>query len=173
METLFSLLMPLVMAGTGLYALGRQADVFSALTQGALEGLKTLVRIFLSLLMLLPAISMLRVSGLLDALCVFFCPLSETVGIPAELVPLMLLRPLSGSAALAAATEIILTYGPDSLIGRTAAVMIGSTETTFYVLAVYLGASGIQKGRRILPAALLADLVGFVTAACAVRLFRF
>ena len=171
METLFSLLMPLVMAGTGLYALGRQVDVFSALTEGALDGLKTLVRIFLSLLMLLPAISMLRVSGLLDALCAFLGPIPEMVGIPAELVPLMFLRPLSGSAALAAATEIMLAYGPDSLIGRTAAVMIGSTETTFYVLTVYFGASGIKKGRRIFPAALFADMVGFFTAACAVRLF--
>ena len=81
----------------------------------------------------------------------------------------MLLRPLSGSGALASATEILQQYGPDSAIGRTAAVMIGSTETTFYVIAVYFGAAGIKKGRRIIPAALIADIIGFVMAAVTVR----
>ena len=95
----------------------------------------------------------------------------DRVGIPAELTPLMLLRPLSGGGALAAATETIRAFGADSLIGRTAAVMIGSTETTFYVIAVYFGAAGIENGKRIIPAALIADLVGFVMAAVTVRWF--
>ena len=154
-RTLLTLAMPLIMGGVGLYALGRGVDVFSALTDGMRDGLKTLLRIFPSLLALLPAIAMVRASGLLDAV----------------LAPLLLLRPLSGSGALAAATDLIGQYGSDSLLGRTAAVMLGSTETTFYVLAVYFGAAGIQKGRRILPAALLADLVGFVMAAQTVRCF--
>ena len=91
------------------------------------------------------------------------------LGIPPETAPLMLLRPVSGSGALAAATELIGQYGPDSYIGRTAAVMLGSTETTFYVLAVYFGACGIRHSRWAIPAAIVADVTGFVTAAALVR----
>ena len=170
-RTLLTLAMPLIMGGVGLYALGRGVDVFSALTDGMRDGLKTLLRIFPSLLALLPAIAMVRASGLLDAVTGLLSPVLAVLGIPEQLAPLLLLRPLSGSGALAAATDLIGQYGSDSLLGRTAAVMLGSTETTFYVLAVYLGAAGTQKGRRILPAALLADLVGFVMAAQTVRCF--
>ena len=170
-RTLLTLAMPLIMGGVGLYALGRGVDVFSALTDGMRDGLKTLLRIFPSLLALLPAIAMVRASGLLDAVTGLLSPVLAVLGIPEQLAPLLLLRPLSGSGALAAATDLIGQYGADSLLGRTAAVMLGSTETTFYVLAVYFGAAGIQNGRRILPAALLADLVGFVMAAQTVRCF--
>ena len=170
-RTLLTLAMPLIMGGVGLYALGRDVDVFSALTDGMRDGLKTLLRIFPSLLALLPAIAMVRASGLLDAVTGLLSPVLAVLGIPEQLAPLLLLRPLSGSGALAAATDLIGQYGADSLLGRTAAVMLGSTETTFYVLAVYFGAADIQKGRRILPAALLADLVGFVMAAQTVRCF--
>ena len=170
-RTLLTLAMPLIMGGVGLYALGRGVDVFSALTDGMRDGLKTLLRIFPSLLALLPAIAMVRASGLLDAVTGLLSPVLAVLGIPEQLAPLLLLRPLSGSGAMAAATDLIGQYGADSLLGRTAAVMLGSTETTFYVLAVYFGAADIQKGRRILPAALLADLVGFVMAAQTVRCF--
>lgn len=169
MSTVLTLMMPLIMGAVGLYALTKRVDVFAGLTDGALDGLKTLLRIFPSLLMLLPVISMLRASGLLDALTALLSPVLDRVGIPAELTPILLLRPLSGGGALAAATEIIQEFGADSLIGRTAAVMIGSTETTFYVIAVYFGAAGIQNGKRIIPAALIADLVGFLMAAVTVR----
>lgn len=169
MNTILTLMMPLIMGSVGLYALGKKVDVFAGLTDGALEGLRTLLRIFPALLALLPVIYMLRASGLLDAVTVFLTPALECIGIPAELTSLMLLRPLSGSGALASATEILQQYGPDSAIGRTAAVMIGSTETTFYVIAVYFGAAGIKKGRRIIPAALIADIIGFVMAAVTVR----
>lgn len=169
MSAVLTLTMPLIMGGVGLYALGKRVDVFTALTDGALDGLKTLLRIFPSLLMLLPVIYMLRASGLLDALSGLLSPILDRVGIPAELTSIMLLRPLSGSGALAAATESIRAFGADSLIGRTAAVMIGSTETTFYVIAVYFGAAGIENGKKIIPAALIADFVGFVMAAVTVR----
>lgn len=171
MNTVLTLMMPLILGGVGLYALHRRVDVFAALTDGATDGLKTLLRIFPSLLMLLSMISMLRASGLLDALTRLAAPVMEFLGIPAELTALMLLRPLSGSGALAAATETIRQFGPDSLVGRTAAVMLGSTETTFYVIAVYFGAAGIENGKKIIPAALIADLVGFVMAAVTVRWF--
>lgn len=171
MSVVLTLMMPLIMGGVGLYALGKRVDVFTALTDGALDGLKTLLRIFPSLLMLLPVIYMLRASGLLDALTGLLSPILDRVGIPAELTSIMLLRPLSGSGALAAATESIRAFGADSLIGRTAAVMIGSTETTFYVIAVYFGAAGIENGKKIIPAALIADFVGFVMAAVTARCF--
>ena len=171
MNTVLTLMMPLILGSVGLYALGRKVDVFAALTDGAADGLRTLLRIFPALLKLLPMIYMLRASGLLDALTKLAAPVLAWLGIPAELTSLMLLRPLSGSGALAAATETIREFGADSIIGRTAAVMIGSTETTFYVIAVYFGAAGIKNGKKIIPAALIADLVGFVMAAVTVRWF--
>ena len=104
----------------------------------------------------------------LAALC---APLLNRLGIPPETVPLMLVRPVSGSGALAVGSELMSTYGPDSYIGRVAAVMLGSTETTFYTVAVYFGAAGIHKSRHTIPAALTADLTGFIASALAVRLF--
>ena len=112
---------------------------------------------------------MFRASGAMDALIALLDPVLTRLGIPAACSPLLLLRPLSGSGALAIGGTIFETYGPDSLIGRTAAVMLGSTETTFYVLAVYFGAAGIRRSGRTLPAALTGDLVGFVVAAATVR----
>ena len=112
---------------------------------------------------------MLRESGCLTFLTRLFSPVCSFFGIPSELVPLMLVRPLSGSAALAVGAELMRTHGVDSLIGRTAAVMLGSTETTFYVLAVYFGACGIRHSRWAIPAAIVADVTGFVTAAALVR----
>ena len=100
-----------------------------------------------------------------------FDPALARVGIPPELVPLMLVRPLSGSGALGVAGELISAHGPESYVGRVAAVMLGSTETTFYTVAVYFGAAGIRKTRFAIPAALTADAVGFLTAAATVRLF--
>ena len=111
-----------------------------------------------------------RASGALEALTSLLSPLLTLLGIPPETAPLMLLRPVSGSGALAAATELIGQYGPDSYIGRTAAVMLGSTETTFYVIAVYFGAAGIKRTRWAVPAALCADITGFAVSALAVRL---
>ena len=98
-------------------------------------------------------------------------PVFRLRGIPPEVAPLVLIRPLSGSAALAVGTDLMREYGVDSLIGRTAAVMLGSTETTFYTISVYFGASGVKKTRYALPAALIADLTGFCMAALSVRVF--
>lgn len=163
------LLIPLLCAAVGMYALSRRIDVCSVFSKGAVSGLQTLLGIFPALLFLLPMIHVLRASGLLDALTAVFAPFLETFQIPKETAPILFLRPFSGSGALAAATELMHQYGTDSAIGRTAAVMLGSTETTFYVLTVYF--AGIGKGdfKRILPAALLADFVGFVMAAVTVQ----
>lgn len=165
-----ALTVPALLAGVGLYGALTGTDVFSALTAGALDGLRTVVRIFPALVALLAAVSMLRASGALDALMRLCAPVLAWLGIPPETAILMVVRPVSGSGALAAASDIIGVYGPDSRIGRTAAVMLGSTETTFYVIAVYFGAAGIKHTRWAVPAALCADVVGFAASAFAVRL---
>ena len=109
--------------------------------------------------------------NLLDALTDLLAPLLRAAGLPPETAGLMLLRPLSGSGALAFATELIRRWGPDSLQGRVAAVMLGGTETTFYVVSVYFGAAGIRRTRHAIPAALAADLAGFLCAGIFVHLF--
>lgn len=170
METFFTLLVPLIIGAVALWGMVRKVDVYSALISGAEEGLGTLIRILPSLVGLLTAVYMLRASGALELAATALAPLLTNLGIPPETVALMLVRPVSGSAALGVGAELISTYGPDSVVGRTAAVMLGSTETTFYTIAVYFGAAGIVKTRYAVPAALCADLTGFLAAAWAVRL---
>ena len=146
-------------------------DVYAALTHGAEEGLTVLLRIIPALVGLLTAVAMFRASGAMDWFSGLFAPMLEVLGVPPEAMPLMLIRPVSGSGALAVGTDLMTTYGPDSYIGRVAAVMLGSTETTFYTIAVYFGSAGIIKTRHTVPAAITADLVGFIASAFAVRLF--
>ena len=162
-------LIPLLLAGAALYALCRRVDVFSALTTGAGEGLSVVLRILPTLVALLTAVYMLRASGALELLTELLTPVLTFLGIPPETVGLLLIRPVSGSGALAVGSDIMQTYGPDSTIGRTAAVMLGSTETTFYTVAVYYGAAGIRRTRHTIPAALAADIAGFLAAAWTVR----
>ena len=165
-----SFVVPVLLAGTALFALSRKVDVYSALTAGAGEGLSVMMKVFPALVALLSAVYMFRASGAMDFLTRLLAPALEKLGIPPETMGLMLVRPISGSAALGVGSELITTYGPDSAIGRTAAVMLGSTETTFYTIAVYFGAAGIKKTRYAVPAALCADLAGFFFAALTVRL---
>lgn len=167
---LFNLVVPGLLAAVAVYGMARRVDVYDALIQGGREGLKTSVRVVPALVGLLTAVYMLRASGALELACRALSPLLERVGIPAETVPLMLVRPVSGSAALGVGAELITTHGPDSFLGRVAAVMLGSTETTFYTVAVYFGAVGVQRSRYAVPAALCADLTGFLAAAWSVRL---
>ena len=168
---LSSLIVPLLLCAVAIYASGKKVDVYAALTHGAEEGLSVLLRIVPALVALLTAVSMFRASGAAELLTALFSPLLELVGIPAETAPLLLIRPVSGSGALAIGTDLMTSHGPDSYIGRVAAVMLGSTETTFYTIAVYFGSAGIHKTRHAVPAALAADLTGFLASALAVRLF--
>ena len=161
---------PVLLASVAVYGMGRHVDVYSALTHGAEEGLTVLLRVVPALVGLLTAVSMFRVSGAMEWLSGLFAPVLELLGVPPETAPLMLVRPVSGSGALAVATDLMAAHGPDSYIGRVAAVMLGSTETTFYTIAVYFGSAGIHKTRHTVPAALAADLTGFIAAAFAVRL---
>ena len=157
MSALADMSAAVLIAAAALWGTLNGTDVFEAMLDGIRDGFQTLLRILPSLIALLTAVYMLRASGALEAL----------TGL---LAPLMLLRPVSGSGALAAAAELIGEYGPDSFVGRTAAVMLGSTETTFYVIAVYFGAAGIKHTRWAVPAALAADITGFAASALTVRL---
>ena len=167
--SLSELVVPVLLCFTACYALGKRVDVYTALTRGAEEGLNVLVHILPSLIALLTAVYMFRASGALALLTAAAGPVLEAVGIPRETAGLVLVRPLSGSGALAVGSELMARYGTESYIGRCAAVMLGCTETTFYTVAVYFGAAGIQRTRYAIPAALCADAVGFLAAAWAVR----
>lgn len=163
-------IVPLLLALIGVLSLRKRENGYDLMVSGAAEGLRLLMTIAPSLVILLTGVSMLRASGALEAFATFLAPFLQWIGIPPETVLLMLVRPVSGSAALAVGAELIASHGPDSLVGRTAAVMLGSTETTFYTISVYFGACGIEKTRYAVPAALIADFVGFWAAAWAVRL---
>ena len=152
-------------------ALKQKENAYDLMLDGAKEGLKLIVTLVPALVLLLTAVSMLRASGAMELLGNAAAPLFSFFGIPPETALLVLIRPISGSAALAVGTELITAYGVDSQIGRTVAVMLGSTETTFYTISVYFGAAGIKKTRYTLPAALFADFVGFFMASLTVRLF--
>jgi spore maturation protein B len=150
-------------------ALKKGENAYDLLLTGAADGLRLLVSIVPSLVLLLTAVTMLRASGAVELLERFLSPFFSLFGIPPETALLVLIRPISGSAALAVGAELMAEYGVDSQIGRTVAVMLGSTETTFYTVSVYFGAAGIQKTRYTLPAALIADFTGFLVASWAVR----
>ena len=130
-----------------------------------------MVSILPALILLLTAVYLLRASGAAELISRLLAPAFSRVGIPPETALLVLIRPISGSAALAVGAELMAQYGVDSLVGRTAAVMLGSTETTFYTISVYFGAAGISKTRYTIPAALFADFVGFFMASWTVRMF--
>ncbi len=168
---MLDLLIPGLMIVTACAALAKRQDVYSALLEGGLDGLKLLVTIVPALVVLLTAVHMLRASGAIELLTKWLSPVAAAVGIPAETLPLVLLRPISGSAALAVGADLMAVHGPDSLIGRTAAVMLGSTETTFYTISVYFGAAGVKKTRYTIPAALIADVTGFLAASFCARYF--
>lgn len=170
MNLFFALLVPVILATVAIIGAAKGVDVYQGLSEGALDGIKILVRILPPLVGLMTAVYMLRASGLLDLAAQGLAPVLRLLGIPPETVGLMLIRPISGSGALGVGSELIQSYGADSVIGRTAAVMMGSTETTFYTVAVYFGAAGIRNTRYAIPAALCADLCGFVAASWAVRL---
>ena len=167
---LSALLVPALLAVTAVVAMGRRVNVYDVLTDGAREGLAVLLRILPPLVGLLTAVYMFRASGAMELLAGVLAPVLTRLGIPPETAALLLIRPVSGGGALAIGSDLMAQYGPDSYIGRCAAVMLGSTETTFYTIADYFGSAGIRRTRHTIPAALIADLTGFIAAAFAVRL---
>ena len=163
-------IVPLLLLVSSVLALRRRENAYNLLLEGAADGLKLLVTLVPTLILLLTSITMLRASGAVEWISRLCAPVFSFFGIPSETAILVLIRPFSGSAALAVGTELMTTYGPDSLIGRTAAIMLGSTETTFYAISVYFGAAGIKKTRYTIPAALIADFTGFLAASLTARI---
>lgn len=164
-------IVPLILFIVSALAIRKKEDPYALMLAGASEGMKMLLSILPALVVLLTAVSMLRASGAIEMITRFCSPAFQFLGIPPETAMLVLVRPISGSAALAVGADLMAAYGVDSLIGRTAAVMLGSTETTFYTVSVYFGAAGIHKTRYTIIAALIADLTGFIMASLCVRLF--
>ncbi len=162
-------IIPLLLLAVSLFTLKRKENLYDALLTGAAEGLKILLSIVPALVVLLTAVHMLRSSGAIDVLTQVAAPVFRFLGIPPETAALVLVRPISGSAALALGADLMAQYGVDSTIGRTVAIMLGSTETTFYTISVYFGAAGVKRTRYAVPAALLADLTGFLMASLTAR----
>lgn len=162
-------IVPLLLLFICALALGRRIDPYSLMLTGAADGLKLLFALVPTLVMLMTAVTMLRTSGAMDTISSWMAPALTFFGIPPETAMLVLIRPISGSAALAVGSELMATHGVNSTIGRTTAIMLGSTETTFYTISVYFGAAGIKKARYTLPAALFADAVGFFMASLTAR----
>ena len=156
--------MPVLLVAIPLAGIIRKVKVYDVFIEGAKEGFDVAVRIIPFLVGILVAIGMFRGSGAMDLLMAGLRPIVAPIGFPPELVPLAILRSLTGSGSLAFTTDLIKTQGADSLIARTAATMYGSSETTFYVLAVYFGSVGVRRTRHAVPAALVADLVAAVAA---------
>jgi spore maturation protein B len=155
---------PVILAFIPLYAYMKKIPVYESFTEGAKDGFSTAIGIIPPLVGMMVAISIFRASGALDFILGWFAPLFRLWDIPPEVLPLGLLRPLTGSGSLAFTTDLIRTYGPDSMIGRMASTIQGSTDTTLYVIAVYFGAVGIRNGRYALKVGLFSDFVGFAAA---------
>jgi spore maturation protein B len=170
LDTVSTWAIPVLLAGIPAIALARRVKVYPAFVEGAKQGFETAVRIIPPLVAILVALGMLRASGAMEAATRALAPVTGWLGVPASVIPMVLVRPLSGGAALGVVGDVLRSDGPDSYAGRLVSVMAGSTETTFYVLAVYMGAAGISRYRHALPAALVADLAGFAAAVIAVRL---
>ena len=155
---------PLLIGFILLYGTLKRVPTYESFVEGGKEGIKIAVSIIPFLVGMLVAISIFRASGALDALMNWIRPLMKTMGVPAEIVPLLIIRPISGTAALGMTSDLIAVNGPDSFIGRLASVLQGSTDTTFYVLTVYFGAVGIKKMGDALKVGLLADVVGIIVS---------
>lgn len=161
---------PFLIALIMIIGLVKKVDVFSEFTEGAKENLKTAVSILPALVALMTAIGMFKASGALDFISAAISPMTSLLGFPNECIPLAIIRPVSGSGALAVFENILTDVSPDSFAGRVASVIIGSTETTFYTIAVYYGVTKVKKTRQALPASLAADFTGFVLSALTVRI---
>ena len=152
--------------GIPLYAAIKKINVFDAFVSGAKQGFEVSISIMPYLIAMMVAIGMLRASGFFELMYQWLSPFLEAIGMPAELLPLALIRLFSGSASTGVMAELIHEHGGNSFIAKTAATMMGSTETTFYVIAVYFGAVGIRRTRHAIPAGLLADLAGIIATVC-------
>lgn len=171
MQLLSKFAIPFMIVGIISYGMSKNVKVYESFVEGAKDGFSTAIRIIPSFVAMLVAIGVFRESGAMDILIKLITPVIEIFNIPGEIVPMILMRPLSGSGAQGIMSELAGNYGPESLIARTVAVMMGSSETTFYVLAVYFGSVSIKKQRHALAAGLIADLAGVISAIYITRMF--
>ena len=162
--------LPLILVGFPLYGLFKRVPVYEAFVEGAKEGFNVAVRIIPYLVAILFAIAMFRASGAMDFLVGVLDPVLALIGFPGEVLPMAIIRPLTGSGSAGLVVDMIAQYGEDSIFVKMAAVMFGSTETTFYVIAVYFGAVNIKKTRHAVPAGLTADVAAMIIAVWTVRL---
>jgi spore maturation protein B len=165
-----SLAVPLIVLSVLAYGYIKGVKIYEVFIEGAAEGVKISVKILPYLVAILMAIGIFKNSGAMEIMLFLLGIPARLVGIPPEVLPMVLIRPLSGSGALGVLYEILCEYGPDSFAGRAASTMMGSTETIFYTIAVYFGAVGIRDTRHVLPAALLADLAGVMASVAICRL---
>ena len=161
---------PVFLLGIPVYGALKRIKVYESFVEGAKGGFQMAIRIIPYLVAILVAVGMLRGAGAIDLLARWLDPVFRRIGFPAEILPLAIMRPLSGSGSMGIVTELIKTHGPDSFIARLAASAYGSTETTLYVLAVYFGAVGIRKSRHAVISGLTADIVSLVVAIIVCRL---
>ncbi len=155
---------PLIFLFIVTYGFFKKVKLFEVFTDGAKDGFTTAIKVIPFLVGMLLAIGIFRASGAMNYLCIILAPLTNLIGMPSEVLPMALMRPLSGSGANGIMNSLFKKYGPDSLIGTMASIMSGSTDTTFYILAVYFGAVNIKKTRHALPAGLTADIAGLLAA---------
>jgi spore maturation protein B len=163
--------LPVMIAGILVIGLFRKVPLYESFVEGAKEGFPTAVQILPHLVGMMVAVTVFRESGALELLIGAIRPFLDQLGVPAQIVPMALLRPISGTGSLAVMTDIFRTYGPDSLLGRIASVLQGSSDTTLYVLTVYFGSVGIQRARYAVKVGLLSDLAAAVFSILAVRWF--
>ena len=169
MEYISTLIMPLIIIsiiGIGIY---KKEKVFDIFLIGAKQGIETTIKIIPSIIGIMVAIGVLNASGALNVITKFISPLTNFLGIPREITPLALMRPISGSASLGLLSQVLQDFGADSKIGMMASCIMGCTETTFYTIAIYFGAIGIKNTRYVLPVALMADLIGIVISCNLIR----
>lgn len=158
------LAIPIMLCVILIFGFKKKVPIYSTFLSGAEDGMKTVVQIFPAMLAILTAVAMFKASGAMDLLIFCVRPVTNLLHIPEDILPLSLLRPISGSGALGLLTELLGSAGPDSMTGRMASVIMGSTETTFYTLAVYFKSTKVQYTRGALPAALIGDLVGIIAS---------
>lgn len=170
MDQISAYAIPLILLLIPLYGLFKKVKVYEVFTDGAKEGFTTAIRIIPFLTAMLVSIGIFRASGAMDYLAKICAPLTNLIGMPPEVLPMAIMRPLSGSGASGIMNTLFKEFGPDSLIGRMASIMNGSADTTFYVLAVYYGSIGIKKIRHTVPACLVADFIGLLMAVFVTRI---
>lgn len=165
------LIMPIFASVVVIFGLVRRVPVFDIFLKGAKEGIQLLYNIAPTIIGLVFAVDLLKSSGAIDRLCTMAAPIAEYMGFPKEIVPMVMLRPISGSGATALLTSLYETSGPDSFAGRVASVLAGASETTFYAIAMYYGSIKVEKIRHTLIAALAADFTAFVMSVITIRVF--